>query len=351
MRIAMIFTVLGLTLVGSTRPQAARAGDDLYDLAPGDKWLECWIAKTGEASADDLYAAVARALDGADDAALAKLFLDRCAFYRLGEMAGWTFAQGPFEAGQSVREEDLLDLRARLEIEGVKLVGAGAITTVTEEPSEEDDGIRTQVSVTEPLPLSFDVVAVDGRWYLASMPSIDKDGATFTTKAKKVMGSLGKALAKKGPDAAKKALEGWWKKNGADLERLVRAARTLRDEASRAAWQAERKALSDKLGPLAGDDALAERLEGATQWRPQKTGVAMCDGYLERLTACLEKMPTSVRVSMEDSVRVMTGAFKTAADAGAAGVAALEEACAAAWDAFIGAGESLCPGVDLGRPQ
>lgn len=316
--------------------------------AAGERWLECFVGKGGQATPEAVLDAARAALDKGDGEALRALAPDRCASFRAGELESFDIIT---TASALARDDGLVafasDIKARLFFEELQL----ALLPIDpiRPPAEGWRSmplVRISTLDTQRVQVVVDVVSIDDRWYLWSRPRVFASGDRVVSRFRTLTTELSAALRKhKTPKPALRAIDGWWKKRGPELARLLQATRTLEGSSDRAEVATLRRALADSLGPLAKDDQIASRLASLlpTSGRA-RIGVQSCDDYIDKILRCAEQMPDAAGVAMSDAMAQVIDAWTTAA-ATPDGRDAMQSACTSATEAASNAMSTMCPGV------
>lgn len=314
---------------------------------PGDKWIECFVGKGGMASAEAVFVAVRAALDKGDGEALRALAPDRCASFRIGVLAKDSLI---VPAGELMHDEGLVgfaaDIKARLFFEEAQLA-----SLPVDEPGEtfaafDVPNMRLVTSFTQRVRVEAELVSIDDRWYLWSRPKVVAAGDRVVSRFRTLSTDLANELRKhKTAKTALRAIDAWWKRRGAELERLDAAARTLADGEDKSTIEALRRDVASALGPLAAEPQVAERLRPVfPRLVTGRVGVPSCDEYLDKMKLCAQKMPPEASSAMVGALDQIVDAWVDAA-ATPEGRDAMHAGCQAALDAARQAMGTMCPDV------
>jgi len=189
-------------------------------------------------------------------------------------------------------------------------------------------------------------VSIDDRWFLWTRPRIIASGDRVVSRFRTLTSELGSDLKKqKTPKATVRALDTWWKRRGAELERLLRAVRTFEDSADRTEIETLRREFTKVIGERATQPGIAERLNALIPMVGKgRTGVVSCDTYIEKMRLCARQLPPEAMSSMTNAMDQVVDAWVVAAST-QEGREAMEGACMAATEAAAGSMSALCPGV------
>jgi len=344
-----LLACVGFGVVVAVAGQSPSSAAPPVESRPGEKWLECFVGKGGLATPDEVFFAARAALDRGDGETLRALALDRCASFRVCvlEHEHWIIA------ASALQHDDELatyasDVKARLFFEEAQLASL-PVDSLGESFATFESLPNRQIvtSETQRVQVQVQVVSIDGRWYLWSRPTLvaspDRVVSRFRTLATDLSNELHKHKTAK---PALLALDAWWKRRGAELEKLAQAARTFEGGSEGAGAMATMRGdFASALGPLATDDQIAERLRPVfLRLTTGRVGVPICDEYIDKMKLCGQKMPgttgPAISQAMDQTVEAWTEAASTPA-----GRAALEAGCKSATDAVAGSMGEVCPGV------